>query len=606
MRRWACLIPLLFAACVGDLTTAALPGDEMGDSPVDVATNSAGDSARTMCSTASDCAIDSLHVTMADSVTFDSLYWKLPDSLTVPEGWTAKYQVYWRTNQGKEYKHTTTRTTIRRAGHSGGPVRNNFKAEIGDEIRLRIRVFFLAPGEKSVSTFDNIGPYRVQTIDSWPPKAEEEEEETPTTCPAASSDMASDHSHPSGGPIEVIANCQSDSTGPCAPTGVGAKLWHNVDDPSEISGAMVHWSLDSTVLEYEVVSNAEGTDTTEFSVEGTWSPPGYYRVDGFVRVDHTDKSTIFDTRFRVRGRNADGWGNWSEVVAPRHGVPYGPFLQAEAASDTSITVTIGEARGFTGLEDSYIYTLSGATTLGANGLPNWQTLYSCTTGCDDAFVHTGLGPNTKAAYSFALSFVQYGVRQTIYSSQRTATTKANNDDDEEDEEDDEEDDEDENGGGGGNVPKGGGGGSGGGGGNVPKGGGGGSGGGGGGVTKTPPSEPRDFQVALSDDSLTATLTWTAPADSGSSTVTGYTIYESGEQVFTTDGLIYAQDLSAGETHDFKVTANNKDGSSEPTATISVDSQRLPDDDGTGGGGSGGGGSGGSGGGTTKPCKSSSK
>ncbi|MCY4572361.1 MAG: hypothetical protein OXF01_06125, partial [Gemmatimonadetes bacterium] len=132
MRRLLTLVPLLAAACIGDLTTSALPGDEPGDSSVDVANSSAGDSARTMCSTASDCAIDSLHVTMTDSVQWDSLSWEPPDSLTVPDGWTAKYQVYWRTNQGKEYKHTTTRTTIRRVGHSGGVVRTRFKAAIGD------------------------------------------------------------------------------------------------------------------------------------------------------------------------------------------------------------------------------------------------------------------------------------------------------------------------------------------------------------------------------------------------------------------------------------------------------------------------------------------
>ena len=97
-------------------------------------------------------------------------------------------------------------------------------------------------------------------------------------------------------------------------------------------------------------------------------------------------------------------------------------------------------------------------------------------------------------------------------------------------------------------------------------------------------------------------TWTAPADSGTSAVTGYTIYESDEAVFTTDGLIYAQHLSPGYTYSFKVTAQNADGNGHATETISVDSRSLPDDDGTGGGGGGGGG-----GTTPKPCsKSSSK
>ncbi|MCY4571654.1 MAG: fibronectin type III domain-containing protein, partial [Gemmatimonadetes bacterium] len=151
--------------------------------------------------------------------------------------------------------------------------------------------------------------------------------------------------------------------------------------------------------------------------------------------------------------------------------------------------------------------------------------------------------------------------------------------------------------GGGNEPRGGGGSGGGG------SGGGGSGGGSGGgtVTREPPSEPQDFEVALSDDSLTVTLTWAAPADSGTSAVTGYTIYESDEAVFSTDGLIYAQHLSPGQTYSFMVTAQNADGNSHATATISVDSRRAPDDDGTGGGGGGGGGT------TPKPCtKSPSK
>ena len=94
-----------------------------------------------------------------------------------------------------------------------------------------------------------------------------------------------------------------------------------------------------------------------------------------------------------------------------------------------------------------------------------------------------------------------------------------------------------------------------------------------------PSAPAKLRVALTTDSLTATLTWVAPSDTGSSAIRRYIIYAGSDSVGSATALTYAHTLTAGRSYSFAVAAVNAQGTGPKSNPVIVDSKG-----GAGGGG----------------------
>jgi chitinase len=77
-------------------------------------------------------------------------------------------------------------------------------------------------------------------------------------------------------------------------------------------------------------------------------------------------------------------------------------------------------------------------------------------------------------------------------------------------------------------------------------------------------------TAASESSTSVSLTWTAATVPGGGTITGYIVYENGQQIGTTATTSYtAAGLTAATAYLFTVVATDSAGSSAPTAALSL-------------------------------------
>ena len=103
-----------------------------------------------------------------------------------------------------------------------------------------------------------------------------------------------------GGTVSVSLKLPQLSTKPATPTNVAAVL----SPPSSISVSYAAASSNSEILEYQILYSKNNTFTDSVSVSsGTALRRTFENLD----VD----STYY---FKVRARNSDGWGNWSDVA----------------------------------------------------------------------------------------------------------------------------------------------------------------------------------------------------------------------------------------------------------------------------------------------------
>ena len=90
-----------------------------------------------------------------------------------------------------------------------------------------------------------------------------------------------------------------------------------------------------------------------------------------------------------------------------------------------------------------------------------------------------------------------------------------------------------------------------------------------------PSAPRDLQYTIATDSLRATLSWTAPADNGSSAISRYIIYSVRDSVGSvTTGLTYTHTLVSGRTYKFTVAAVNAEGTGLKSNLVTVVAKKI--------------------------------
>jgi chitinase len=94
-------------------------------------------------------------------------------------------------------------------------------------------------------------------------------------------------------------------------------------------------------------------------------------------------------------------------------------------------------------------------------------------------------------------------------------------------------------------------------------------------------------AATAASTNTATLSWNASSMPGNAPMTGYAIFENGQQIATTTGTSYtATNLAANTDYQFSVTAIDAAGSSTQASPISVHTAAASSAGGSGGSGSG--------------------
>ena len=103
------------------------------------------------------------------------------------------------------------------------------------------------------------------------------------------------------------------------------------------------------------------------------------------------------------------------------------------------------------------------------------------------------------------------------------------------------------------------------------------GGGGGGGDSDKPSAPLNLQAVLSADSLSATLTWDAPSDSGSSAIINYVVYDGSTQLAETTDRSYVHALIVGNIYLYTVAAINSQGEGPKSSAVIVksDGRKYP-------------------------------
>ena len=92
--------------------------------------------------------------------------------------------------------------------------------------------------------------------------------------------------------------------------------------------------------------------------------------------------------------------------------------------------------------------------------------------------------------------------------------------------------------------------------------------------KAKPSAPRNLGYTIATDSLSAALSWTAPANIGSSAISRYIIYSASDSVGGTTGLKHTHTLVRGRTYTITVAAVNAAGTGPKSNSVTVVAKKI--------------------------------